>query len=392
MIKDERGLPLEQVKVLDLSRLLPGPYCTKLLAELGCEVIKVEDTNAGDYLRDMIPGAFEGLNLNKKSISVNLKTHEGIDIFYALAKDADVIVESFRPGVMKKLGIDYETLRKKNPGIIVCSISGFGQTGPYRQLSGHDINYLGITGFFSMVGKDTEVPEDRFGIALGDLTSAMFAFSSILAALYKREKAGEGSYLDVSISDSVTALMSRYYSEYSIHRTPKKDMVNKSAYGLFETKDQKYVSFAMLEDKFWINFSQQLPEGHPLRDSSFDTLRNRNENKDFIKDELEKIAITKTQEEWTRLGELYDIPLAGVNDIQDAISDPHLIARGMIQRYQTPSGELLFSRYPVKWGEAEDVFGAPTLGQHSEEILKLIGYDDKQINSLLSRNIVKVNQ
>lgn len=206
--------PLSGLRVLDLSILLPGPYCSMLMADLGAEVIKVEAPKTGDYIRETNPWGYQSLNRNKKSLTLNLKHPRGREIFCRMTEGADVILEGFRPGVTARLGIDYEKVCQVNPRIIYCSISGYGQTGPYRDRAGHDINYLGVAGVMSLSGEPGGEPVINNGVAVVDLCSSMFAFGGILASLVYRLQTGVGQYIDVSMTDSVLSWLTHEASRY----------------------------------------------------------------------------------------------------------------------------------------------------------------------------------
>ena len=246
--------PLKGIRVLDCTNLLPGPYCTMMLAELGAEVIKVERTGDGDPVRKTMPLAFNYLNRDKKLITLDLKHHKGRALFKEIAKDMDVLVEGFRPGVTKRLGIDFDSIKAVNPSIIYCSISGYGQDGPYVKLPGHDINYQGLSGLFSVSGDPESGPEYPYGFQTADLTGSLFALVSIQAALLGRSRETSAVFLDVSMTESITMLMLPRFLEYIERgRPPKAKFMGRGPYGIFETKDGKYISLGVVEDHFWYN-------------------------------------------------------------------------------------------------------------------------------------------
>jgi crotonobetainyl-CoA:carnitine CoA-transferase CaiB-like acyl-CoA transferase len=238
---------LEGVKVLDLTRLLPGPYCTWILSRLGADVIKIEAPNDEDYLR--FTPLFNLINNNKKSITLNLKKEDGKKIFLELVSKSDIVVEGFRPGVMDKLGLGYDELKKHNNGIILCSISGYGQDGPYKDLPGHDINYISISGLLG-INKAFDMPIIP-GITIADLSGGLFGALSIISSLYSRERFGRGAYIDVSMTDVVTQFFVIMF-EGNVNQTLLTSEI--PFYNIYKTKDGKFISVGAIEEKFWRNF------------------------------------------------------------------------------------------------------------------------------------------
>ena len=258
--------PLNGIKVLDLTRLLPGPLCTLYLARFGANVLKIEKPKTGDYLRKISPRLFSLLNKNKHILKIDLNTKKGKNIFYRLCKKAHVIVEGFRPGVVKKLGIDYKTIKSKNPKIIYCSISGYGQSGPYKNKAGHDLNYISYAGIIPL--KNPFIP--NFQIA--DITGALNATISILAALFKKQ----GQFIDLSLFESVSALNLCALSGFDV-------LTGKSPfYNIYKTRDKKYISIAALEEKF----QKRLCDSLSLKRLNYNNLSN--------------IFKTKTQSQWIK--------------------------------------------------------------------------------------------
>ena len=260
---------LKELKMLDLSRLLPGPYCTLLLADLGMEVLKVEDLEQGDYMRAMGPvrekdsANFLALNRNKKSMKLNLKVKEGREIFYKLIETYDIILEGFRPGVMERLGIGYQELKKRNPRVIFCSLSGYGQDGPYRERSGHDVNYIGLGGVLELIGSQNGPPVIP-GVQIADIgAGGMMAAIAILSAAIHREKTGEGQSLDISMMDGVISWLSIHAGKYFMDREVLKrgeiQLAGRYAcYQVYSTKDGRHMSLGALEPKFWMNFCEAI--------------------------------------------------------------------------------------------------------------------------------------
>ena len=247
------ALPLEGVKILDLSTMLPGPFCSMILADFGAEVIKVEAVKGGDLFRGGVPkigdtgGAFFQVNRNKKSITLNLKSDEGKEIFYKLAKDADVVLEQYRPGVVKKLGVDYETIKAINPKIVYCSLSGYGQTGPYRLTSGHDLNYISYAGILGLTARKGQTPTIP-GVQIADIGGgALYAAIGILIALMGVKRNGVGQYVDTSMLDGAVSWLPVLANDYFVKGVSPKAAENilngqNACYEVYETKDGRYIS------------------------------------------------------------------------------------------------------------------------------------------------------
>jgi len=331
----EMELPLEGIRVLDLTRLLPGPYCTMLLADLGAEVIKIESPHEGDHMRWIEPKVngtgvyFLALNRNKKSTTLNLKNPTGVKIFKALAKTAQVVFESFRPGVLDRLGVGYKALKEVNTGIIFCSLSGFGQSGPYKLKPGHDLNYISIGGLQGLNGNREGVLVPP-AVQIADIgCGAMTCAVSILGALVGRERTGEGQYLDVSMLDGVVSWMSsaiaKYYAEGEPPAPGRQTFSGEfPSYHIYKTKDGKYVSLGCVEAKFWVNFCEAV--GRPEL-SGFHLPHGEKQKEVF--EEVEKIFLTKKRDEWVQFLDGVDTCFAPVNDISETVSDPQVLHRDL---------------------------------------------------------------
>ncbi|RKQ35712.1 CaiB/BaiF CoA transferase family protein [Oceanobacillus halophilus] len=368
-------MPLKSIKILDLTRLLPGPFCTMLLADFGAEVIKVEAPNTGDYLRDYQPKVdnnsafFHSLNRNKKSICLDLKKEEGKAHFKDLVKQADVVVESFRPGVMEKLGLDYSVLKEINPSLIYCAITGYGQTGPYANLPGHDINYISLTGLLDLMGeKDGKpvVPATQIADIGG---GALPATIGILLALMERKDSGKGQFVDISMMDGVLswlqATLPNYLSTDVLpHRGEQLLDGGRACYAVYETKDGRYLSVGALEPKFWKNFCTVIEREDliPLLDASL--------NEQYrMKYEIQTIIMEKTLEEWTEAFSGVEACVTPVLTYNEVISNPQVIARDMIQ---TLFDQKKYIGVPIKLSETPGKIKtkAPELGEHTQQILQ----------------------
>ena len=354
-------LPIEGIKILDLSRMLPGPYCSMLLSDLGADVLVVE-----------IPGrAFTPpyLQRNKRSMTLNLKSEGSKEIFYKLAEKSDIILEGFRPGVTKKLCVDYGTVKDINPRIIYCSISGFGQNGPYINRSGHDINYIGYGGILNIPGKVPAIP----GTTIADLGSSMFAVISILAALLAREKTGRGQYIDVSMLDSVVSWTGTYaggaLAQGSI-----------PTYGIYETKDG-YITLGALEEKFRRNFWKVL-EG--VADPGM-------KKKVRQKEVFSEILKTKTLDEWLKILNDADVPCGPVYTPDETFYDPQVVHRGMVLEIDSPTGKIKQVPFPIKFSDTpvQKVRSPPPpIGKHTEEVLRELGYSEEEIGEFRRGGVI----
>ena len=381
--------PLSGLRILDLSRLIPGAYASQMLADFGADVIKVEEPGSGDYGRFMPPyGAggmslnFTAINRNKRSITLNLKAEEGRAVFLRLVRDADVVLESFRPGVMERLGLGYERLREIQPGIIYCAISGFGQDGPYRLRAGHDLNYAGYAGLLHYnrgANGEPAMPASQ----LGDLAGGSYmAVMGILAAVVGRTKTGEGGKIDVSMTEGVMSLLPLAASAYL--NTGKAPRPGHSAldgglpcYNIYETKDGKHVTLAALEPKFWHTFCTHT--GH-LELLPFHTPVGPGEREEAM-EILRAIFKTKTRDEWVAELEEVDACVGPVYSIDEALNDQHAQARG--ETVTGGSGEETFHTlrsFPRIAGvEDEQRYVPPAMGEQTEELLREAGYGDAEI-------------
>lgn len=388
---------LEGVRVLDLTRLLPGPFCTMLLADYGAEVIKVEQPGIGDYGRAVEP-LIQGysarhltINRNKKSMTLDLKHEKGKAVFRKLAREADVIVESFRPGVMKKLGLSYDEIREINPGIVYCSITGYGQDGPYRNLPGHDINYIGFSGILGLIGlKDGEpvVP----GVQIADIGGgSLMALAGILMALFYKQRTGKGQYVDVSMLDGALSWIAGYASGYFIDgQVPKRGTLRLSGkyawYDVYPTKDGKALAVGASEKKFWRRFCELLG-----KEEWIELHMAGPEIQEQIRQELRQIFRTKDQAEWLKLLMEEETCVGPVYELDEVFSDPQVLARNMVIETNHPVlGVLKQVGFPLKFSEAEGAVRrpAPELGEHTREILTSLGLTADEIEELAAENVI----
>ncbi|MEM3594261.1 MAG: CaiB/BaiF CoA-transferase family protein [Candidatus Jordarchaeaceae archaeon] len=391
--------PLTGIRVLDLTRLLPGDYCTMLLADFGAEVVKVEEPFFGDYVRWYPPivgqesAMHHLLNRNKKSITLNLKKAKAREILFRLAAEYDVFIESFRPGVSKKLGIDYETLKTINPRLVYLSLTGFGQDGPYKDLPGHDINYIGIAGVLGITGERNGPPIIP-GIQIADLSGGMFAAFSVLCGIIARERTGKGQYIDFAMLDGVVSWLTIHAATYFANNVnPKRGEMPLSGalpfYNVYKTGDGKYLSVGCLEEKFCKNLFKAIgKEDFPINEA-FQEMRL--DKLDKITEELRKIFLTRTRDEWIKLLWEHDVCAGPVNTFEETFKDPHVKARKMVVEIDHPEiGKIKQTGIPVKFSETpgEIRAHAPHLGEHTEEILLKLGYSREEIEQFKGEEII----
>ncbi|MCM3743188.1 CoA transferase [Sporosarcina luteola] len=370
-------MPLKGVKVLDLSRLLPGPYCTMILADFGAEVIKVEEPGIGDYIRHFEPkrdensAVYHSLNNNKKSICLDLKDREERSHFLKLVEEADVIVESFRPGVMKRLGLDYAELEKLNPRLIYCAITGYGQTGPYAEMPGHDINYMSYAGLLDLMGERGSKPIVPTAQIADIGGGAMPAVIGILLALLERSKSGEGQMVDISMLDGVISwlhlLLPQHYAGQEIKRGEALLNGGFACYQVYETYDQRHISVGALEPKFWQVFCEGIgkPEFIALQEAPGE------EQESLIK-EVQEVIKQKTLEQWMEIFSDGEACVAPILKLEELDQDPQIAERQMLEclKEERDSGfKEINSAIKLSATPAVPKRRAPALGEHTEEIL-----------------------
>ena len=380
--------------VLDLSRYLPGGYATQVLADMGAEVIKVEDTGRGDFCRHDEPVMqgesyyFTALARNKKSLSVNLKSREGKEIFHKLAAKSDIILESFRPGVTTRLGIDYEQIKAVKPDIIYCSLSGYGQSNPNSLKALHDINMQAQSGYLSLNGGKTSP------LHLCDLASGMVAAQAMLAALYQRSVSGRGNYIDISMFDSFvwwnSMLDSRYYF-YGGSLEAKDLEYPAVCYNIYDTKDGGKIAVGMVEEKFWKEFCRltRAPELVPVQ------MCRRHEAPEAFS-RMEGIMASRSLEEWKEWLSDKDLCMAPVLSKGEAIAGILQQEHGLIEYHTFPgTGKVLQTNIPHKMSNLplslKDILPPPALGEHSKELLLRLGYTGEQAESLAQEGVIKVS-
>jgi len=383
-------LPFKDIKVLDFSQRLPGPYCTSILSDFGAEVTMIERADRVPESRRIFPGLFELLNRNKKSVTINLKTREGQEIVEKLVKKYDVLVEGFRPGVAERIGIGYKKIKSLNPSMIYCSISGFGQNGPYKDRVGHDINYLSLSGVLSIPGQP-EVPPSRPGIPIADLASGIFAAISIMGALRQKECTGEGTWIDVSMFDLMVTWTGIRASNYLVHGKKFENEHLSPLNNLYETKDGSLISLGIIEQHFWENFCDSLGRKDLFNNPKFSTAENRKKHERELLEVLRDIIGQYTRDELDKKIDPNKVPYAPLLEVEEVFNDPHVCSREIVKEIEVPNlGKLSLMPFPVKFsGETSEIRRPPPeWGQHTEDILGELGYSMENIGKLKERKVV----
>lgn len=379
-------MELNGIRVLDLTRLVPGPYASQLLADLGAEVIKVEEPKRGDYARDISPKKdgvgiiFRALNRGKKSVSIDLSQDRGREILYRMVEDTDVFIEGNRPGVAEKLQIDYDTLTEYNSSLVYCSLSGYGQDGPYRDRPGHDLNYSSYTGLMDMTRSDEDGRPALTGFPISDMAGGLMAAFRICGALAGRGMNNqEGTYLDVSLTEACLSF-SQPVSVLAL--AGKNPRPRKSAftgkypcYDVYECKEGEYVSLAALEQKFWKSFCRTVGKEdlieHHLSDDP--------DTREFVRSELQELFSGKSREEWVQDLEGEGVMVSGVRTPGEAVNDPHFQFRNVFQNQESRVG------LPDVEGASEE---PPEKGEHTRELLTRAGFEFDELQTLSKEGII----
>lgn len=392
-------LPLENVKVLDLTRVLAGPYATMILGDLGADIIKIEMPVKGDDARHFGPflhgesAYFMSLNRNKRSITLNLKHEKGKEIFLEMVKEVDIVVENYRPGTMEKLGIGYEVLSEINPKLIYAAISGYGQTGPYSKRAAYDAVIQAMGGIMSITGEVDGKPT-RVGTSIADIIAGLFTVIGILAALNNRYETGKGQKVDVAMLDCQVAILENAIARYVVTGKVPKPIGNRHPsivpFESFTTYDGEIMVSAG-NDTLWAEFCKVIGKEELIDDERFKTNPLRNENYDELRPLIAEPFKDRTTEEWQHMLDISGVPNSPINTIDKVLENPQVIARDMIVEINHPvSGKLKVPGIPIKLSHTPGKIrkNPPILGEHTEEILKeLIGYKKEQIEELKKDDI-----
>ena len=398
---NSKGL-LDGIRVVDLTRVLAGPYCTMILGDLGAEVIKIEHPERGDDTRQWGPPFVEGgqsayflcANRNKRSLTLNLKSEKGLRILKELVEVSDIVVENFRVGTLERWGLSYEELQRLRSGVIYCSITGYGYTGPYRDRPGYDFMAQAQSGFMSVNGPVAGEPY-RAGVAIADLAAGIFASNAIMASLFARERTGEGQRIDISLLDSMVALMSYVASNYLVSgESPQRygnAHPNIVPYQEFKTRDG-YIALAAGNDRQWSILCEAI--GHPewAKDERFSTNPKRLEYREVLVKQVNEEIVRRDSTYWLSLFEEIGIPAAPINDMANTFSDPQVQARNLRWEVPHPTAgtvPLVASPLNIPTSPAQVRHPPPLLGQHTDEILsELLAYDQDSIQSLREQGAI----
>ncbi|MBI4789373.1 MAG: CoA transferase [Chloroflexi bacterium] len=387
--------PLEGIRVLDLSRLLPGPYGTMLLADLGAEVIKIETPGLGDYMRlippfvedsntgTMVSTAYLMVNRNKKSVALNFRNKRGKEILMRLARDVDVVFETFRPGAAQRWGIGYEALRAINPRIVYCSLSGYGQDGPYKDRAGHDLNYLALTGLLAANGASGGPPIPP-AAQIADLGGGMLAAISILAALVGRNRTGEGQYLDVSLYDAALSWAGTMVGAAYVagkERAPGRMQLNggMACYNVYETKDGQFITLGAIEPHFWAAFCKAVARPDlDARQLEFEAIP-----------EVAAVFKSRTRDEWLEMFKTIDACIEPVCDFSTVFDNPQVKHRGLIAQLDVPGiGKVAQVGSVFVFAERGNA-PPPQQGEHTREVLGRLGLGELEIRDLEEAGVIK---
>ncbi len=377
---------LSGIKIIDLTRMLPGPYCSMILADHGAEVISIEDKRflEGDMF-------LKTLYRNKKHMSLNLKSEQGKEIFFKLVKDADVVLEQFRPGVVKKLGVDYDAVTKINPKIIYCSITGYGQTGPFRDRVGHDVNYLALAGVLDLIGEAGRGPVIP-GVQLADIAGgSLNAVIGVLLALQARHRTGEGQYIDISMTDGAVGLLPLlvFFREHFGQVPPRGDGMlshRYACYNTYETVDGRYISIGAVENRFWKTLCEHLEV------PGYSAKQYDEENRQEIVDFMRRTFKGKSMEEWeNELGDK-EVCFAPVRQLDEVLQDSSFLERGTVVEIEGKKGEAKQPAIgmPVRLSKTPGSVRKPPVdfGEDTQDVLMGLGYSKEEISALSENGVV----
>jgi alpha-methylacyl-CoA racemase len=390
------GLPLSDVRVLDLTRLLPGGFCSLLLADLGAEVLKVEDTGIGDYVRWAPPyygsdeqqalgtrsALYLSLNRGKRSVRLDLKSDAGREAFLKLVESYDVVLDGFRPGVLDRLGVGYERLREANPAIVACAITGYGQDGPHTQRAGHDINYLGLVGLLGLTG-ERDGPPVSAGGQIADVNGGLMAALGVMAALHERGRSGEGQYVDISMADGALSWLAMVAGQYlcdgGVPRRGEGTLNGGFAcYLPYEAADG-WVSCGALEPKFWGAFCAGV-DRPDLVEKQFEAPGSEAHG------EIAEVFRSRSRAEWLAFNDEHDCCIEPILDVDEALESELVRAREMVVEVEQPQiGPVRLLGNPIKLSRTpgDPTRPAPAFGEHTEEVLREAGYSEQEVAAMI---------
>lgn len=393
---------LENIKVVDLTRTLAGPFCTMILGDMGADVVKIEEPERGDETRSWTPfwngesTQFLSFNRNKRSLSVNLKEEEGLELVLSLAADADVMIESFRAGALERMGLGYEAVKAVNPDIIYCSISGYGRSGPMADKPGYDLIIQAYSGLMHLTGEPDGSPL-RVGFSLVDLFTGMMAYGSIVTALYNRDKTGEGQWIEAALLDGQVATMSYHATGYmgtgvEPHRLGS-GHPSLVPYQSFPASDGFFI-LGCANDGLWGRLCQAMERPDLLEDPRFKTNTDRVAHRPECIETLSKVFSSKTVAEWVDIISDAGVPCGPINRVSDVVKDPQVLAREMIADLPHPNvPDLKVPSSPMKLTETPATLrmAPPLLGQHNAQILGELGYTADQVKKLQEKGVIGRN-
>ena len=392
---------LEGIRVLDLTRALAGPFCTLMLGDNGADVIKIEIPGTGDDTRHWGPpfiqeesAYFLSINRNKRSLTLNLRDPQAKEVFLKLARDADVVVENFTPGVMERFGLGYDDVKATNPNIIYCSISGFGQGGPYSGRSAYDQIMQGMGGLMSITGEPDGEPQ-KVGIAVTDIGAGMWSAFAIMAAIHHRHEHGEGQYIDVSMLDAQVAWLTYQAATYFANGEPPKRLgaahPTLVPYQAFPCQDGKLLNLAVGSERIWERFCEAI-EREDLKDNpDFATNADRVRNRGALVPMLQEVFNKRPVLEWVDSLNAASVPAGPINDLADVFSDPQVLSREMYQEIPHPTlGAIKQTGLPIKFSRTPGGLDRhpPLLGEHNSEILGELGFSEEEIAAMLEKSVI----
>tara|TARA_B100001123_G_scaffold82633_1_gene94209 strand:+ start:406 stop:1599 length:1194 start_codon:yes stop_codon:yes gene_type:complete len=394
---------LDGIKVLDLTRALAGPFCTLMLGDNGADVIKIEIPGTGDDTRNWGPpfmgkesAYFLSINRNKRSLTLNFKEDKARQIFLELAKEADVIVENFTPGVMDRFGLGYDAVSNVNPGIVYCSISGFGQNGPYSSRPAYDQIMQGISGLMSITGEPDGEPQ-KVGIAVADIGAGMWAAFAVMAAIHNRshEGEGQGQHIDLSMMDAQVAWLTYQAANYFATGTPPKRLgaahPNLVPYQAFMCQDGKYLNLAVGSERIWDRFCEGMEMPELKENPDYLTNVERAQNRSKIVPHLQEIFLKQPVNHWVEKLQKFSVPCGAINDLADVFSDPQTLHREMVLEMAHPTlGKIKQTGLPIKFSRTPGGLDRhpPLLGEHNQEVLEGLGYSAVEIEKLKAQEVI----
>lgn len=389
---------LDGVRVVSFEQVLAGPFCTCILADMGAEVIKVERPGVGDLIRHWdkavrgLSSGYVWLNRNKQSLTVDVKQEQGREILHRLIRDADIFFENYAPGVAERSGLGYEKLKSINPRLIYCSLSGYGQDGPYRDVKAYDLLVQGEAGIIATTGYPDKPA--KASVAIVDIASGMYATLGIVLALYQRQKSGAGQFIDISMFESIVSWLG-YFPHHYWHQGEQPERMGMrhnyvTPYGPYLARDGKYVNVAVATPKDWEVFCKEVIQRPDLlEDARFATVEERRQNRVVLEEEIERIFLERDHTDWLERLKKAQLPYGEVRGIAEVLAHPQAIARRLIREVDSPVGKVPVVGNPLRLSASPARYDRiPELGEQTDAILKRLGYDDAAIQKLRSEKVI----